>query len=1305
MSEERRDRRWALFDQAADLPPAEQRALLDAACPDDPALRAEVEKLLADDARLRADQAATSFLNSPLVRAPAPTPAADTAVLPDRPLPPAYIGRYRIVSLLGEGGMGAVYLAEQDNPRRPVALKVIRPGLVSPALLKRFAQEAHILGRLQHVGIAQIYEAGVAQDGRPFFAMEYICGVPLDEYARGLRLDPAARLALLARVCDAVQHAHERGVIHRDLKPGNVLVDAADQPKVLDFGIARATDADVQTTAGRTEAGQLLGTLNYMSPEQVTADPAALDVRSDVYTLGVILFELLADRLPYPLAHLPLPEVARVIREREPPRLGSINPRFRGDVETIVIRALEKDKVRRYASAGELAADIRRHLKHEPIRARRTSAAERLVRWTRRNKALAAALAAVALLLVLISAVSIALAVYYRQQETVQRGLVEEKTALATRNQQLADEARAALHQAETTLVDMQVSHGLLAGERGDAAAALSWFAAAAKQAASDPPREADNRLRARNWARTVVLPVGVFSLGLLPRKVAFQPSGDLLLMLTGTGRLFIWDWRQDRLVYRSDDQRGVSAACWSPDGESFALASASDVVQPGVHPSPLGGLLRFALGTPSGVVQVRKARDGALVHTLKHPGAVTALAFSPDGRYLAVASDVVRLWDAQAQRFLEAAWKHPKAVGALAFNRKGDRLVTACADNQARLYAVGGPPGRPAPLFDPVPHSPAYGYASPPAFVDGDRGLVTITGNQQLTWWDADGMKKAPAGDIATKSYGLSRVVASPRGDWFATGGFSVAQVWNCAAGTARSLVLEHLNFVEDLAFSTDGTTLLTICWDETARLWSLPEGHPIGNPLPHMGMVTRGDLSGDARHVATTQQDGLVRVWERPVEGKAQSLEAAQGRRLRVSSDGRLAAPGIWHEEPAPYVVPDAQQAQVIDVTAGKPAGPVQALPGVLIDSCVCADNRSAAAVSRDGDNGWLSVWDVATGRLPFKPRKLPGPPAGVAARPRGSHLAVLCKTGDLLVFDVPTGAQLFALRHEGGWNRMDERWSRVEYTPDGATLLSVGDGYHNTVCVRDADTGRLRFTPLRPVLGNGCCRSLAISADSRLLATAVTGKNAAQVWDLADGRARCAPIPHAGDYYGLFHISFSPDGRRILTSSKNGLALLWDWQAGHLACPPLKHRDEVFAGWITPDGGHAVTACRGTSGSLYVWELTTGKPVAPPLRLAPTADPNLAPAHVTLSPDGKQAFASVPRLGFLGQVRLADLLDPPELSTQDLVLLGELASFQRIESGAESRLTTEKWLERWERFRQKYPRFGRAASREAPPARVGP
>jgi serine/threonine protein kinase len=398
MAEESGDRIETLFHQAADLPAEERQSLLDRACANDPGLRAALERLLADDARLHSDQG-SMFLESPLVR-PAPTPT-QIAVPASGPMLPPRVGHYRILRLLGEGGMGAVYEAEQDNPRRTVALKVIRPGIASAALLSRFRHESQILGRLHHPGIAQVYEAGLADDGQPFFAMEFIRGLPLDEHARQRAPTLPARLELLARVCDAVQHAHDRGVIHRDHKPANILVEESGQPRVLDFGVARATDADLLTGAGLTQTGQLLGTPNYMSPEQVTADPAAIDQRADVYALGVILFELAAHRLPYQLEDRPLAEAARLILDEDPPRLGSLHPELRGEVETIVAKALEKDRARRYASAADLAADLRRWLSNEPILARPPSALYQLRKFARRNRALVGGAAATGLALVL----------------------------------------------------------------------------------------------------------------------------------------------------------------------------------------------------------------------------------------------------------------------------------------------------------------------------------------------------------------------------------------------------------------------------------------------------------------------------------------------------------------------------------------------------------------------------------------------------------------------------------------------------------------------------------------------------------------------------------------------------------------------------------------------------------------------------------------------------------------------------------------------------------------------------------------
>lgn len=324
--------------------------------------------------------------------------------LPDR------IGGYRVLGLLGAGGMGQVFLAEQETPRRTVALKVIRPGPGSDQLFRRFQHEVSVLGMLRHHGIAQIYDAGVAEaQGRtqPYFAMEYVKGRPIGEHAAAMRLDLRDRLDLFARVCDAVQHAHLKGVIHRDLKPGNIMVEESGQPKILDFGVARATDHDLQAVTLQTDIGQLVGTLPYMSPEQVSGDPAELDSRSDVYSLGVVLFELLAGRLPMDVRSRAVTEAIRAVTEDEIPRLCAVAKEIPADVDTIVAKSLNRDKSRRYQSAGDLADDIRRYLQDEPILARPPSSIYQLTKFAKRHKPLVGA-SLVVMLTVAVGVVGIA---------------------------------------------------------------------------------------------------------------------------------------------------------------------------------------------------------------------------------------------------------------------------------------------------------------------------------------------------------------------------------------------------------------------------------------------------------------------------------------------------------------------------------------------------------------------------------------------------------------------------------------------------------------------------------------------------------------------------------------------------------------------------------------------------------------------------------------------------------------------------------------------------------------------------------
>jgi len=312
------------------------------------------------------------------------------------PALPANIGPYRIVRLLGEGGMGIVYEAEQVHPHRTVALKVIKPGFAGRELRRRFEYESWALGRLHHPGIAQIYEAGLGPP--PYFAMEFIHGKRLLEYAESRRLALRQRLDVMLKICESVHHAHQRGLIHRDLKPSNILVDGSGQPKILDFGVARAIDSGTPAT-GETVSGQLVGTLAYMSPEQTLGDPLEIDVRSDVYSLGLVLYELLAGHPAYYVGRA-LPEAVRIIREEEPAPLSSIHRTYGGDLEIIVAKALEKDKSRRYGSAAELAADIRRYLENEPIVARAPSFTYRLQKFVQRHKGLVSATLALFMVLV-----------------------------------------------------------------------------------------------------------------------------------------------------------------------------------------------------------------------------------------------------------------------------------------------------------------------------------------------------------------------------------------------------------------------------------------------------------------------------------------------------------------------------------------------------------------------------------------------------------------------------------------------------------------------------------------------------------------------------------------------------------------------------------------------------------------------------------------------------------------------------------------------------------------------------------------
>ena len=1194
----------AIFDAALLLPPERRAAHVQEASAGDARLHQRVEALL------RAYEEAGTFMENP---AAPPTPGASLSseapageALPDPavPVPPAgpnlkmaspggssydlvgqTIGRYKLLEKVGEGGCGVVYGAEQAEPvRRRVALKVIKLGMDTKAVVARFEAERQALAMMDHPNIAKVFDAGTTEKGGPYFVMELVRGIPITHYCDQAQLTTQERLELFIKVCQAVQHAHQKGIIHRDIKPSNILVtlhDGVPVPKVIDFGIAKAIEGRLTEHTVYTQMHQLIGTPAYMSPEQAEMTGLDIDTRSDIYSLGVLLYELLAGSTPFDTKELMaagLDAMRKIIREQEPTRpstklsqtlvaadmrrrksggtdesassrrrLHEKIHQLRGDLDWIVMKCLEKDRTRRYETANGLAFDLKRHLDDEPVLARAPSTAYRFQKAFRRHKLSFTATAVVAAALVAGTVVSTWEAMEAGQARNAEKG---QRIVAQTER----DKAQAAQQRTVEALISLEVqkSETLFAAE--DSSAALAYLARASRRDRSSPVAAGSlfYALTQRSLNLRLVEPLAA------DRSAQFSPDGRRVVTASSDGTARVWDAQTGQpLTHPLKHAAGANSAQFSPNGLRVVTASADHTAR------------------------VWDAQTGQPVtDPLKHANEVKFAQFSPDGRRVVTASAdaTARVWDAQTGQPVTEPLKHEGPVGCAQFSPDGQRVVTASYDNTARVWdAKTG-----QPVAEPLKHANEVRSArfSP----DGQR-VVTGSLDGTARVWDA--RTGLPLTEALKHAAGVSAAQFSPDGQRVVTASDDkTARVWDAGTGQPLTDPLKHKGYVASAQFSPDGQRVVTASWDNTARVWDAQTGQPLTEPLRHSLYVHSAEFSPDGRSVLTASEDGTARVWEappgpfltRPLRHAAQVRSAQfspNGQRIVTASHDFTAR--VW----------DAQTGQA------------------LTPPLTHKDNVTSAQFSPDGQrvvtiscDSTARVWDAQTGQPVTPPLQHKGEVRSAAFSPDGQRVVTGSLDGTARVWDARTGQPLGQpFEHAHGVNS-------VQFSPDGQRVVTASDD--QTARVWDARTGQPLTEPLQH---KGYVRSARFSPDGQRVVTASWDRTA-RVWDAQTGQPLAELRGHSER---VDFAEFSPDGRKVVTASWDRTARVWDAQTGRPLTPPLKHESVVWSARFSPDGQRVATAS--VDATAQVWDARTGRPVTEPLKHGHTV------VSAQFSPDGQR------------------------------------------------------------------------------------
>ena len=912
-----------LFLDAVELTAEQREAFLQEHCGDDDALRREVESLLRHDG-------GAAFLDAGAIAIRA-ADVLESAQEPDQAIPPQFDG-YRILRRIGQGGMATVYEARQESPSRLVAVKVVHAGPGTRHLQRRFQQEIAVLGQLNHPGIARIYGAGSATTAAgklPYYAMELVRGPTLTGYAAEHELSVRERLALIAQICDAVQFAHDKGIIHRDLKPANILVSdeatgsgAATErpspaslrrsvapspvPKILDFGVARIIEADVQMTVQRTNVAQVIGTIPYMSPEQIRGDSAAIDVRTDVYSLGVLLYELIAGRLPHDVRNRPLAAAAQLIQETEPTRLSSISTVFRGDVETLVAKALEKDPARRFQSARELAADIRRYLHDEPILARPASTLYQLRKFAKRNRALVTAVAVVLLSLIASTIVSARFAI----SELAQRRIAERRAhranvlaASAELLERAPSRARALLEQSGTAdRASWEWRH--LNATLNDGDIVLHGHAAAVTTLAF----LGDGRVVSGSEDQTLRIwspdddapPLVLRGHDAAVVRVLDDPTRHRLVSAASDGRLLGWDVATGAVTCKWDCGAPLVDFDISPDGTQIAALLAV-VRDDGIAQSHRVQIRR--LDTLE-VIREWRATEGFPMRGCR---------FSCDGSelFLTLGSGIDRRNVVDGRRIELYRGSHE------------DTAVDACVDESGTM-------------------------------------LATCASDKQIVLWDAQQFAerrtlKGHTGPVVCIAFGRDeRLLASGSND-------QTVRLWDTHSGRNVQTLMGHAGAVRALAYSRDGRWLASASDDATVRLWRTDALESSRSPrvlTGHKGVIyDAAFLRGGDTVVTSGWDDQTIRLWN---AASGETLRVFENIPLRVehfaiSHDGATIAMASWGLDLLD--IRDGAQTRF-----GKVGGRARSVAFSTDDSRIF----TTAAPSASRRATVFQVWDAATGKL---------------------------------------------------------------------------------------------------------------------------------------------------------------------------------------------------------------------------------------------------------------------------------------------------------------------------------------------------